>query len=190
MVDPVLLPLLFLDVDGTLLPMGTADRPTTEAGWQIWQSAANPVLGGLTAEQGRRLAALPCEIVWATAWRHTANAVISPALGLPQLPVARLPESPDYDLANAVLHWKTLALAAEAAGRPFAWVDDEHTPADEQWLAEHYSGPVLLHRIDASIGLTSADLTVIEAWLIQVAAGPVPVAEPAPVHDPAPEESA
>ncbi|MGW4520279.1 hypothetical protein [Amycolatopsis sp. NPDC004378] len=49
----------------------------------------------------------------------------------------------DADLGNPLLsrvdpgpHWKTRPIVEHAAGRPFAWVDDETTDADRSWVAE------------------------------------------------------
>ncbi|WP_248965696.1 hypothetical protein [Sphaerisporangium perillae] len=97
-------------------------------------------LARLTAEVGRRLAALPCELVWATTWEDEANAEIAPRIGLPQLPVVNWPESSDEDERQDQwfgLHWKTRTLVTWAAGRPFAWVDDEITDADRDWVTAH-----------------------------------------------------
>lgn len=85
------LPILFLDVDGPLLPFGDGVPGT-------------PGLARLDPIHGPWLAALPCELMWATTWMDEANT-----------------------------HLVTLA-----AGRPFAWVDDELTDADylelDTWL--------------------------------------------------------
>src|SRR5579859_7214416 len=105
------LPLLFLDVDGVVLPIG-AD------------------LDELGVDLGRQLAALPAELVWATAWEHDANDELAPRLGLPALPVVEWPDASDErDAQDAYfgLHWKTRALVEWAAGRDFAWADDEVT---------------------------------------------------------------
>jgi hypothetical protein len=98
--------LLFLDVDGTLLPYGGARLPSVLGEWDDRQDMSNPQLAKLVPEHGPRLLALPCDLIWATAWMQDANEVISPLLGLPQLPVADLPEAPEEDDAG-VLHWKT-----------------------------------------------------------------------------------
>lgn len=42
----------------------------------------------------------------------------------PELPVVDWPDESEAD-EPAALHWKTRALVDWAAGRPFAWVDDE-----------------------------------------------------------------
>jgi hypothetical protein len=156
-------PLLFLDVDGTLLPVGGA-VPSANRDWKAWQSYGNPQLAKLDRAHGPRLLALPCDLVWATAWMHDANEVIAPLLGIPPLPVADLPDAPDEDPVNA-LHWKTRALIETADGRPFAWVDDEITDLDRAWVDAHHPGPALLYGVDSNVGLTGTDLTAIGDWL-------------------------
>jgi Swiss Army Knife RNA repair-like protein len=161
-------PLLFLDVDGTLLPVGGAQTPTTDEGWTEWQTRGNPLLARITRSHGPRLRALQCELMWATAWMHDANEVIAPMLGLPVLPVVELGELPGADEPAPPpesLGWKTQALVGIAAGRPFVWIDDEITEADRDWIAARHDGPALAYRVDSRHGLTDADLVSIEDWL-------------------------
>ena len=163
MTDQVGRPLLFLDVDGTLLPCCGEQRPATAQEWNDWQDGSNPQLSKLVPDHGRRLLALSCELMWATAWMHDANEVIAPLLGLPTLPVVDLPDAPMQD-DFAILHWKTRALVATAAGRPFIWLDDEIGDIDRKWVSAHHSGRALLHRVDSRVGLTEADFAALEAW--------------------------
>ena len=155
-------PLLFLDVDGPLLPFGGNPQPGPQ------RAVAVPHLARLRPDIGRRLAALPCTLVWATAWLEDANTEIAPRIGLPNLPVVTWPEPTEAHEREDQwfgLCWKTRTLVAWAAGRPFAWVDDEITDADRDWVCAHHPGPALLHRVEASRGLTDQDLAVLDAWL-------------------------
>ncbi|MEV0184905.1 HAD domain-containing protein [Streptomyces sp. NPDC050625] len=157
--------LLFLDVDGPLIPFGARDRP-----YPLYQAPAvpaqavadHPLLSRIDPALGPRLAALGCELVWATTWMDEANDVVSPWLGLPPLPVV---EWPDEDEPPSLLHWKTRPLVAWAADRPFVWLDDEITEADRAWVAAHHHRPALLHRVEHSYGITDTDLTTVTEWL-------------------------
>ncbi|MEV0247657.1 HAD domain-containing protein [Nocardia sp. NPDC050712] len=154
-------PLLFLDVDGPLIPFGGSANEYARG--QV-APGANPLLGRVDPAHGPRLAALPCELVWATTWTTDANDLICPRLGLPELPVVHWPDFDDPD-ADHRLHWKTEDLVAWADGRPFAWVDDEITAADRAWVSVHATAPALLHRVDPRVGLTAADFDVLAEWL-------------------------
>jgi hypothetical protein len=66
-------PLLFLDVDGPLIPMGGDGSPTHRP-----RSGGNPLLDRVDPRHGAWLAALPCDLVWATTWEAEANEVIAP----------------------------------------------------------------------------------------------------------------
>jgi hypothetical protein len=84
------------------------------------------------------------------------------------LPVVVWPEPTEADEREDRwfgLYWKTRALVDWAAGRPFAWVDDEITDADRDWVSAHHPGPALLRRIEASRGLTDEDFVVLGTWL-------------------------
>ncbi|WRZ87876.1 hypothetical protein OHB54_01585 [Streptomyces sp. NBC_01007] len=105
-------PLLFLDVDGPLLPFG--DDPQRD----LAGTASNSHLARLNPQIGPRLAALPCDLVWATTWEEEANIELAPRLGLPQLPVVNWPEpSAAHEREDQWfgLHWKTRTLVACAA---------------------------------------------------------------------------
>jgi hypothetical protein len=157
-------PLPFLDVDGVLLPFGGDPPPGSRHG------AAVPHPARLRPDTGPRLAALPCTLVWATTWQQDANTEIAPRLGLPDLPVVNWPDpAPAHHSEERWLGlcWKTRTLVDWAAGQPFAWVDDEITDADRDWVTTHHPGPALLHRTEPSRGLTDHDFAVLDAWLQQ-----------------------
>ena len=163
LVDPVDV-LLFLDIDGTLLPFGAArPYPSYAPRFASPQVAdAHPLMSRIDPGLGPRLTALGCELVWATTWMDDANVCVAPWLGLPPLPQV---DWPDEDDIPAPLHWKTRPLVAWADGRPFVWVDDEITAADRAWVADRHPAPALLHRVDHQYGLTEGDFAVVEAWL-------------------------
>ncbi len=164
--------MLFLDVDGPLIPFGAPPQeyPTFQTKFDPPEAGSNPLLARISPEHGRRLAALPGDLVWATTWMADANECIAPRIGLPQLPVVVWPEPSDIDDQDERngLHWKTRALVGWAAGRSFAWIDDEITQADRVWVSIHHQGRALLHRVDPRQGLTDADYGTLSEWLLRI----------------------
>lgn len=156
-------PVLFLDVDGPLIPFGATRQQLPDGYPSFGAPGPNPLLARIDPALGPRLRALPCELVWATTWMSDANECVAPWLGLPELPAVDWPD-PAPDHARG-LHWKTPALVRWAGGRPFAWVDDEITDVDRAWVEAHHPGRALLHRVEAWRGLTSADFAALDAWL-------------------------
>lgn len=158
MAGPAERPIVFLDVDGTLIPF--RNRPArTHA--RATDDSGNPLLDRLDPGDGRGLLALGCELVWATTWMAEANDVVAPRIWLPRLPVVEFPD----DETEHGLHWKTTTLTRWAGGRPFIWLDDEIADTDRTWVHRHYPAPALLHRVDSLTGLTEADFTLIHHWL-------------------------
>ncbi|QXJ20295.1 hypothetical protein AGRA3207_000983 [Actinomadura graeca] len=165
-------PLLFLDIDGPLIPFGAASGtyPTHRPSG----ADDNPLLSRIDPEHGRRLERLDCELVWATTWMEDANECIAPRLGLPPLPLVTWPDASATEEQDerAGLHWKTRTLVTYAAERPFAWLDDEITDNDRTWASAHHPGPSLLHTINPESGITQADYRTIEKWLSETHTNP------------------
>jgi hypothetical protein len=163
-------PLLFLDVDGPLIPFGSASGrpPAVAAHASPPVSHGNPLLTRLDPGIGARLLALGCDLVWATTWMDEANETVAPRIGLPKLPVPAWPNTA-AEAGPSGLHWKTRPLVEWADGRPFIWVDDEISAMDRQWVAAGHSGPALLHRVDPSKGLGHTDFAALAGWLRGVA---------------------
>ncbi|GAA3265195.1 hypothetical protein Dvina_16480 [Dactylosporangium vinaceum] len=153
-------PLLFLDVDGPLIPLHGRAAAADPAAASAAEHHGNPLLARLDPADGPRLLSLGCDLVWATTWADDANAVLGPLLHLPPLPTVAWTGAGDAGPE----HWKTRNLVAWAAGRPFVWVDDEIGPADRSWVARHHSAPALLHRVMGRTGLTEADFDAIRDW--------------------------
>ncbi len=156
-------PLLFLDVDGPLIPFRARRALDTTDATSSTPALENPLLDRLDPADGYRLRGLGCELVWATTWMADANEVVAPRLGLPPLPVVDFPD--DDEVPARGLHWKTTFLVVWAAGRTFVWLDDEISDTDRRWVEIHHEGSALLHRVDPFVGLTDADFTLIRQWL-------------------------
>ncbi|MFD6444376.1 HAD domain-containing protein [Promicromonospora sp. NPDC060204] len=156
--------LLFLDVDGTLLPFGGPGMlPQPRDGKPEDPDAPRPELDFIDPALGPLLLALGVDLVWATAWMGDANEVIAPRAGLPELPVADLP--PYGEGHPDGLGWKTRALVRAAAGRPFVWVDDVLTETDRRFVEAEHPGPALLFQVESSVGLTADGVAEIATWL-------------------------
>lgn len=153
------LPLLFLDVDGPLNPHRASNNQAKKNGYVTRRMNGHQVR--LKRSHGTSLRELPYTLVWGTFWEHNANLWISPALGLPDLPVCGLP---DYGVSPSGLLYKTAPIVEYANGRPFAWVDDELTDADHAWVADRHPGPALLHHVDPALGLAEDDFTLLAHW--------------------------
>ncbi|MGW1890814.1 hypothetical protein ACWCP6_11265 [Streptomyces sp. NPDC002004] len=162
-------PLLLIDIDGPVNPYLALAGPAPEgydvhlthpAGWE-W-SPFLPVL--LHRDHGAELRKLTraYELVWASTWMDEANEWIGPQLGLPRLPYIDWPET--HGPAPEGTLWKTQYVVAYAAGRPFAWVDDEITEQDEAWVARNHPSSALLWWVHPGVGLTHDDFSALAYW--------------------------
>ena len=160
--DPVSRPLLFLDVDGPLNPYAAQPerRPGGYTTIRVALHPGRPLRVWLNPSHGAALLALPYDLCWATTWMDAANRWIAPVVGLPTLPYVDFGDSLFAHRPDGV-HWKTEAIVAYAEDRPFAWVDDEQSPADNEYVATHHPAPALLHHVDPRRGLREPDFTAL-----------------------------
>jgi hypothetical protein len=146
-------PCLLLDFDGPLNPYRAAEPPPGYArhviveGERTWRILLNAQHGAAL----RRLAER-CDLVWATSWEQGANRLLSPLLGLPELPVIPWPDRTPV-LGGS---WKTPYVARWVGDRPFVWVDDEVGAEDQ---AAFRGRNQLVFPVDARTGLTDGDLS-------------------------------
>lgn len=168
-------PLLLLDVDGPLNPF--AAKPTRrpegyatyrlEQGWspegRIARWGEQGMRVWLNKEHGRELLALTdvVDLVWCTMWNELANHLISPVLGLPELPVIEVQYK--HDTKHI---FKLDAVDGYVDELPFAWFDDDFMPADMEWakLRNADCSPTLLAPIDPRRGLIASDFSAVRAW--------------------------
>lgn len=166
-------PLLFLDVDGPVnVFKGYPHSQMRGEAVCCAFTGFQPTVLHLDARHPAILAELAevFRIVWATAWEHAANEVVSPLVGLPvDTPVVEWGDDKFTGRAgpqHGRVHWKTVRLAEYAAGRPFMWLDDECDADDQDWFDENGIAGYAV-TVDPHIGITSRLLD----WVLLYAAG-------------------
>ncbi|MBY8345741.1 hypothetical protein LXH13_09925 [Streptomyces spinosirectus] len=155
-------PLLFLDVDGPLNPWAAKPerRPDGYTTIRVALQPGRALRVWLNPSHGAALLGLDYDLCWATTWMDAANRWIAPVIGLPELPYVDFGADLFAPRPDGV-HWKTEAIVAYAEGRPFAWVDDEQSPADEEYVSAHHGAPALLHHVSPRLGLREADFAAL-----------------------------
>jgi hypothetical protein len=143
------LPLLLLDVDGVLCPLGSG------GGEEMLESSGDYGEVRYARALPARLAALaePFALTWATSWGHQANDVLSPLFGLPLLPVIEFGDV-TFKIGET---WKLPVIRRYVQERPFAWADDEIGNDAHRW-ARRRLAPSLLLDIRPDWGLTQENV--------------------------------
>lgn len=142
------LPLLLLDVDGVVCPIGGTATDQVPIADERRTLSHHRLLPAWLVELAEVFA-----LVWATTWEHDANAVLSPRLDLPDLPVIEF-------TGAAVGPGETVKLPAVrrfVGERVFAWADDRLGVDALAWAA-HRRVPTLLRDIDPATGVMQADI--------------------------------
>ena len=108
-------PLLLLDVDGVLMPLGRS----VPRGYERHVTESSNLVAAAQHGVWLRELSQSFEIVWATTWGDSANDTFGELFGLPRFDFVRLVDMPRHGTR------KLAAVEAFAGSRPLAWVDDE-----------------------------------------------------------------
>lgn len=159
-------PLLAVDVDGVISLFGFEEPPErAPCKFQLIDGMAHCI----SMEVGKRLRLLAphYDLVWATGWEDRANDYLLHLLGLTALPVIRFGGAAKFGSA----HWKLDPIAAYAAGRRLAWIDDSLDEECHAWAGMRPE-PTLLVPTDPTRGLEDAQVDVLIGWASGAAESP------------------
>jgi hypothetical protein len=154
-------PLLLLDVDGVLNPLGVS----VPAGYERHRADAYNVL--VCQRHGEWLRSLipMFEFRWVTTWGAAASEVFGKLLDLPPMDAVELGVLPREGTR------KLAAVTRCVEDRPCAWVDDELYEDAFMWAASR-AEPTLLVRTSATVGLREADVDELRTFALAIAAAP------------------
>jgi hypothetical protein len=156
-------PLLLIDIDGVLSLFGFLSDSRPPGTW-INVDGVVHLISGTACEHLHRLKAL-YELVWCSGWEEKANEHLLQTLRL----AGPLPFLTFSQAAEAVAptaegrHWKLAAIEAYVGERPLAWIDDAHDDGCRAWAAARPT-PTLLVATDPPLGLTEAQVVMLERW--------------------------
>jgi hypothetical protein len=140
-------PLLLLDVDGVLMPLGgSVPRGFTRHRTDHY----DVVISELHGVWLRSLTPL-FELMWVTTWGASASEVFGTLLDLPDMGALALGDMPREGTR------KLTSVAAFVSDRPLAWVDDELYDDAIGWASKR-AAPTLLVRTSPMVGMREADV--------------------------------
>lgn len=171
-------PGIALDVDGVLAAdpdwITGRDEALRELGYQVHEfdglgPNGTPARGAvwLNPEHGvwlRELLDRDVELAWATSWGHVATDWIAPRLGLPELPVIKVPHR------GPAFGWsaKTRPIQQWIGDRPLVWVDDQLGGKEPGWAEDRrddHGIPTLIIQPQPGHGLERTHVEKILSWL-------------------------
>ena len=159
-------PVLAVDVDGVISLFGFEEPPEhAPCSFQLIDGMAHCI----SFEVGERLRRLAphYDLVWATGWEDRANEYLLHLLGLQRLPVIRFGGDAKFGSA----HWKLDPIAAYAAGRKLAWIDDSLDDECRRWAAAR-AEPTLLVQTESARGLEDVHVEALIEWAAETASTP------------------
>jgi hypothetical protein len=182
-------PVVAIDIDGVLRLAVPPEGPAPDGAYSVnltmrrdaypqayhrppkWSPDATATgtywLSGIGADWIRSLLSRGVEVVWATTWQEYANVYFTPALGIPELPVAVVGRQVHaWDSSD----WKSAKLRERYQGRPMVWIDDNpvssNTFAFDETRSPKDRALAYFHWVtQPQAGLRAHDIAAVEAWL-------------------------
>ena len=157
-------PLLLLDVDGVLAPIG---RPQDETlgDWHRLPPGPTWLPHAVVGELKALVATDLWEPMWLTSWQEEAL-LVGEALGLPAWPAHGKGSTPRwYEVEGGSDWWKERVVRSYLeVGRAVVWCEDGIPWQADPHLSQHYEDMLLPVAPDPGVGLTPGDFLRIRRW--------------------------